>query len=73
MIKRFLLWLARNEIADAVARERRECTLGSLLQAQANFLSGHNAGFEDALKEVEAAVRERMGGGVDLVTPEDYS
>jgi len=71
MIRRLLRFLARREIEAARRWAEIDRVVALTRAAQHGFLAGHHAGVEEAFSVVEAEVRARMGGAVDLPTEED--
>lgn len=71
--RRFLLWLCREEIDAAVEIERAQCAFGLKLHTESAYAMGKRDGFNQAMDEVDKAMRERMGGGDDVWRPEDLA
>lgn len=74
MIRRFILWLAREEIAKARAEEKVLAAIvkqNGAVELQTAYLRGYAEGSDDTCNSIEAAILARTGGKADLATLAD--
>lgn len=72
MIRRFLRWLARHEIALAVMDERIQNEFALRLSAHVDYLKGHQKGVLDAFNAMLIAIEaHRRETGTPGLTEED--
>jgi hypothetical protein len=77
MIHRLLCWLMRKDLAHARAEGRVFSDLQHAkdlgMEIKIAYLRGLRDGADEAFASIERCVAERMGGGQDLVMPEDIA
>jgi signal transduction histidine kinase len=74
VIKRFLRWLCRQEIADACAEMAMQSIAAEAMREMREkvaHLRGMTEGSQAAFDAVEKAILERTGGLQDLVNMDD--
>lgn len=71
--RRFIRWLARDEIMLVRAEEKAVAEMSAHFERRASYAEGQQVGRQEMYDHIDEAVRERMGGAIDFVNPEDLA